>query len=61
MSRTAVNSACKVKSPLSGFFTTAVVLVCIFKLSSALYWIPKGINSNHFLHATMTNGGLQQS
>ncbi|EME85152.1 uncharacterized protein MYCFIDRAFT_41695 [Pseudocercospora fijiensis CIRAD86] len=41
MSRTAVNSACKVKSPLSGIFTTAVVLVCIFKLSSALYWIPK--------------------
>lgn len=41
MSRTAVNSACKVKSPLSGVVTTAVVLVCIFKLSSALYWIPK--------------------
>ena len=41
MSRTAVNSACKVKSPLSGIFTTAVVLVCIFKLSGALYWIPK--------------------
>ncbi|KAF7193470.1 putative sulfate permease C3H7.02 [Pseudocercospora fuligena] len=41
MSRTAVNSACKVKSPLSGIFTTAVVLVCVFKLSSALYWIPK--------------------
>lgn len=41
MSRTAVNSACKVKSPVSGIFTTGVVLVCIFKLSSALYWIPK--------------------
>lgn len=41
MSRTAVNSSCKVKSPLSGIVTTAVVLVCIFELSSALYWIPK--------------------
>ena len=41
MSRTAVNSSCKVKSPLCGFFTMAVVLVCIFKLTAALYWIPK--------------------
>ncbi|RMZ26226.1 hypothetical protein D0859_09711 [Hortaea werneckii] len=41
MSRTSVNSACKVKSPLSGIVTTAVVLVCIFKLSDALYWVPK--------------------
>ncbi|GAB7364500.1 hypothetical protein MBLNU230_g5309t2 [Neophaeotheca triangularis] len=41
MSRTAVNSSCKVKSPLSGLVTTAVVIVCMFELSSALYWIPK--------------------
>ena len=41
MSRTAVNSACKVKSPLSGLVTTAVVLVCIFKLTSPLYWVPE--------------------
>jgi len=41
MSRTSVNSMCKVKSPLSGLVTTAVILVCIFKLSGALYWIPK--------------------
>ncbi|KAK2731557.1 hypothetical protein FQN55_004659 [Onygenales sp. PD_40] len=41
MSRTAVNSACKVKSPLSGFVTTAVVLVSIYKLVGTLYWIPK--------------------
>lgn len=40
MSRTAVNSGCKVRSPLSGFVTTAVVLVCIYELSGALYWIP---------------------
>lgn len=41
MSRTSVNSTCKVKSPLSGIVTTAVVLVSIFKLSGALYWVPK--------------------
>jgi sodium-independent sulfate anion transporter 11 len=41
MSRTAINSACNVRSPLSGFVTTAVVLVSIYKLVGALYWIPK--------------------
>ncbi|PGH04738.1 hypothetical protein AJ79_07017 [Helicocarpus griseus UAMH5409] len=41
MSRTAVNSACKVKSPLSGAVTTAVVLVSIYELVGTLYWIPK--------------------
>ena len=41
MSRTAVNSSCQVKSPLSGFVTTAVILVSIYKLVGTLYWIPK--------------------
>ena len=41
MSRTAVNSGCKVRSPLSGLVTSAVVLVCIYELTGALYWIPK--------------------
>jgi sodium-independent sulfate anion transporter 11 len=41
MSRSAVNNACNVKSPLSGFVTTAVVLVSIFKLMGTLYWIPQ--------------------
>ncbi|KAK1835024.1 sulfate transporter family-domain-containing protein [Podospora conica] len=41
MSRTAVNSASNVRSPLSGLVTTAVVLVSIFKLVGTLYWIPK--------------------
>lgn len=41
MSRTAVNSSCNVKSPLSGFLTTAVVLISIFELMGVLYWIPK--------------------
>lgn len=41
MSRTSVNSSCKVKSPLSGVVTTAVILVCIYELVGTLYWIPK--------------------
>lgn len=41
MSRTAVNSACNVKSPLSGFITMAVVLISIYELVGTLYWIPK--------------------
>jgi sodium-independent sulfate anion transporter 11 len=41
MSRTAVNSQCKVRSPLSGFITTAFVVLSIYKFTGALYWIPK--------------------
>lgn len=41
MSRTAVNSDAGVKSPLSGLFTSIVVLLGIYKMSGALYWIPK--------------------
>ncbi|KAF5660558.1 putative sulfate permease [Fusarium heterosporum] len=41
MSRTAVNSSCNVKSPLSGIVTMAVVLVCVYELVGTLYWIPK--------------------
>lgn len=40
-SRTAVNSESGVKSPLSGLITTAVVLVSIYELSGAFWWIPK--------------------
>ncbi|KAJ5930984.1 hypothetical protein N7466_006477 [Penicillium verhagenii] len=39
-SRTAVNSESGVKSPLSGLATTACVLVSIYKLTGAFYWIP---------------------
>ncbi|TKX27341.1 sulfate permease-like protein 1 [Elsinoe australis] len=41
MSRTAVNSQCNVRSPLSGFVTTGIVLISLYFLSGALYWIPK--------------------
>lgn len=41
MSRTAVNSECGVKSPLSGLLTTGFVILSIYKLTGALFWIPK--------------------
>lgn len=39
-SRTAVNSESGVKSPLGGLATTACVLISIYKLTDAFYWIP---------------------
>lgn len=41
MSRTAVNSESGVKSPAYGLVAGGVVILSIFKLSPALYWIPK--------------------
>ncbi|KAF2709084.1 hypothetical protein K504DRAFT_433917 [Pleomassaria siparia CBS 279.74] len=41
MSRTAVNSATSVKSPASGLISGGFVILAIFKLSPALFWIPK--------------------
>ncbi|KAF2002446.1 sulfate permease [Amniculicola lignicola CBS 123094] len=41
MSRTAVNSDTGVKSPVYGLFAGGFVLLAIFKLSPALFWIPK--------------------
>lgn len=41
MSRTAVNSDTGVKSPMYGFVAGGVVVLSIFKLSPALFWIPK--------------------
>ena len=41
MSRTAVNSECGVKSPLSGSITAGFILLTIYKLSGVLFWIPK--------------------
>ncbi|KAH8647959.1 sulfate transporter 4.1 [Xylariales sp. PMI_506] len=39
-SRTAVNAESGVKSPLGGLVTSACVLVSIYKLTPAFYWIP---------------------
>lgn len=41
MSRTAVNSECRVRSPLAGLVTAAWIVLTIYVFSPALYWIPK--------------------
>ncbi|KAI1843286.1 hypothetical protein JX265_007761 [Neoarthrinium moseri] len=41
MSRTAVNSECRVRSPLNGLVTAAWIVLTIYVFSPALYWIPK--------------------
>ncbi|KAL5116517.1 hypothetical protein ACEQ8H_005638 [Pleosporales sp. CAS-2024a] len=41
MSRTAVNSESGVRSPTYGLVAGGVVILSIYKLSPALYWIPK--------------------
>ncbi|KAI0454779.1 sulfate permease [Xylaria acuta] len=41
MSRTAVNSECRVRSPLNGIVTAAFILLTIYFFSPALYWLPK--------------------
>lgn len=40
-SRTAVNSESGVKSPLGGFITSGFVILSIYFLTPALFWIPK--------------------
>ena len=41
MSRTAVNSECGVKSPVNFLFTAGFIVLTLYKLAPALYWIPK--------------------
>lgn len=41
MSRTAVNSECNVRSPLNFLFTAGFIILTIYELAPALYWIPK--------------------
>lgn len=40
MSRTAVASECGVKSPLTGLVTAGFILLTLYVLSPALYWLP---------------------
>ncbi|KAI0995644.1 hypothetical protein K3495_g12536 [Podosphaera aphanis] len=40
-SRSAVNTECGVKTPLSSIITSAFVLLSLYFLTGALYWIPK--------------------
>ncbi|KAI0387341.1 sulfate permease [Hypomontagnella monticulosa] len=41
ISRTAVNSECKVKSPLNGAVTAGFIILTLYVFSPALYWLPK--------------------
>ncbi|KAI1275661.1 sulfate permease [Xylaria sp. FL0933] len=41
MSRTAVNSECRVRSPLNGVITAVWILLTIYFFAPALYWLPK--------------------
>lgn len=40
MSRTAVNSDCGVRSPMNFLFTSALIILTLFELAPALYWVP---------------------
>ncbi|QUC17408.1 uncharacterized protein UV8b_01649 [Ustilaginoidea virens] len=41
MSRTAVGSDCNVHSPVNSLFTSGFVILTLYQLAPALYWIPK--------------------
>ncbi|TWU76293.1 hypothetical protein ED733_005503 [Metarhizium rileyi] len=41
MSRTAVNSDCNVHSPVNFLFTGGFIVLTLYELAPALYWIPK--------------------
>lgn len=40
MSRTAVNSECRVRSPLYGAITAGFIILTLYVFSPALYWLP---------------------
>ncbi|KAK8056189.1 sulfate permease [Apiospora rasikravindrae] len=53
MSRTAVNSECRVKSPLNGIVTAGFILLTIYVLSPALFWLPKATLSATIIMAVV--------
>lgn len=50
-SRSALKAKCNVKTPLSGWFTGACVLLALYCLTSAFYYIPKATLSAIIIHA----------
>jgi sodium-independent sulfate anion transporter 11 len=50
-SRSALKAKCGVKTPLAGIFTGAVVLLALYALTSAFYYIPKATLSAVIIHA----------
>lgn len=50
-SRSALKSKCGVRTPLAGIFTGALVLVAIYALTEAFYWIPNATLAAIIIHA----------
>ena len=50
-SRSALKSKCGVKTPLAGIFTGAVVILALYALTEAFYYIPKATLSAIIIHA----------
>ncbi|CAH2352868.1 sulfate permease 2 [[Candida] railenensis] len=50
-SRSALKAKCGVRTPLAGIFTGCVVLLALYELTSAFYYIPKAILSAVIIHA----------
>lgn len=50
-SRSALKAKCGVKTPLAGIFTGGVVLIALYALTSAFYYIPKATLSAIIIHA----------
>lgn len=50
-SRSALKAKCNVKTPLAGIFTGACVLLALYCLTSAFYYIPKATLSAVIIHA----------
>lgn len=50
-SRTALKAKCGVRTPIAGVFTGAVVLLALYALTDAFYWIPNATLSAVIIHA----------
>lgn len=50
-SRSALKAKCGVRTPLAGIFTGAVVLLALYALTGAFYWIPNATLSAIIIHA----------
>lgn len=50
-SRTALKAKCGVRTPIAGLFTGAVVLLALYALTGAFYWIPNATLSAIIIHA----------
>lgn len=50
-SRTALKAKCGVRTPIAGLFTGAVVLLALYALTEAFYWIPNATLCAIIIHA----------